>query len=462
MGSESFGAQRRIMENFRLNVAVRGVLLFGLIALAAWSATHTPWQVTPIACGVLAVVLLVELVRYVESVNRELAEFISFVAHGDFAVNLPVAGKGRVFRDLESAYRLLAGKFRNLNLQRAANHQYLEALVEHVSIALICLDGQGAVTLMNREAKALFKTPHLASLKSFDRIDPKLPAAIEELADSGRVLVGVRIGDEALQLALFATEFELLGEHYKLISFQNIRDELEQREIDYSQKLIKVLTHEIMNSVTPIISLTKLIRDRLVDEKTGALALQNLSSDEQHDLARGLASIHSRGSGLLKFVQAYSVLTNLPRPSLAEVDVVVLLDRVHALMAPALEAEGVSLQVQAAGANMTARADPQQIEQVLINLLKNAAEALAGRDGGRVLLRSARDDHGKVLIQVIDNGPGIDAAHVDDIFLPFFTTKRSGSGVGLSVSRQIMALNKGSLIVKTVPGTGSEFTLRFR
>ncbi len=165
-----------------------------------------------------------------------------------------------------------------------------------------------------------------------------------------------------------------------------------------------------MNSVTPIISLTKLIRDRLVDEKTGALALQNLSSDEQHDLARGLASIHSRGSGLLKFVQAYSVLTNLPRPSLAEVDVVVLLDRVHALMAPALEAEGVSLQVQAAGANMTARADPQQIEQVLINLLKNAAEALAGRDGGRVLLRGARDDHGKVLIQVIDNGPGIDAA----------------------------------------------------
>ena len=221
-----------------------------------------------------------------------------------------------------------------------------------------------------------------------------------------------------------------------------------------------MLTHEIMNSVTPIISLTKLIRDRLVDEKTGELAVQNLASDEQHDLARGLASIHSRGSGLLKFVQAYSVLTNLPRPSIAEVDVAVLLDRVHALMAPALEAEGVGLQVQVAGANLTVRADPQQIEQVLINLLKNAAEALAGRDGGRVLLRGARDDHGKVLIQVIDNGPGIDAAHLDDIFLPFFTTKRSGSGVGLSVSRQIMALNKGMLTVKTAPGTGSEFTLQ--
>jgi two-component system nitrogen regulation sensor histidine kinase NtrY len=140
----------------------------------------------------------------------------------------------------------------------------------------------------------------------------------------------------------------------------------------------------------------------------------------------------------------------------------VLLDRVHALMAPTLEAGGVSLQVQAVGANMTARADPQQIEQVLINLVKNASEALAGRNGGHVLLRGTRDDHGKVLIQVIDNGPGIDAAHVDDIFLPFFTTKRSGGGVGLSVSRQIMALNKGMLTVKTMRGSGSEFTLRFR
>jgi nitrogen fixation/metabolism regulation signal transduction histidine kinase len=449
-------------ENFRLNVAARALLLFGLIAAAIWGATNTDWQVTPIVCALLAVALLVELVRYVESVNRELAGFLSFVAHHDFSVSLPLASKGKVFRELESAYRLLAGKYRELNLERAAKHRYLEALVEHVSIALICLDTDGAVTLMNREAKALFKTPHLASLKSFARIDAKLPEAIAELADGGRALIGVKIGDEALQLALFATEFELLDRRYKLISFQNIRDELEQREIDYSQKLIKVLTHEIMNSVTPIISLTKLISDRLVDEKSGELAVQGLASDEQQDLARGLASIHSRGSGLLKFVQAYSALTNLPRPSFAAVDVAALLDRVHALMAPALEPEGIGLEAQAAGANLTVRADPQQVEQVLINLVKNASEALAGRADGRVVLRAARDDQGKVLIQVIDNGPGIDPKLMDDIFLPFFTTKRSGSGVGLSVSRQIMALNKGLLTVKSALGSGSEFTLRFR
>jgi nitrogen fixation/metabolism regulation signal transduction histidine kinase len=449
-------------SNFRLNVVLRVLLLIALLTVGVWSALNTGWQITPLACGVLAAALVVELVRYVESVNRELAGFLAFVAHHDFAVSVPVRQKGKVFEDLEAAYELLAGEYRNLNLQRAANHQYLEALVEHVSVALICLDQQGAVTLMNAQAKSLFKVPYMTGVKSFERIDAKLPGLIETLSDGGRVLAGVRIGDESLQLALYATQFDLLGQRYKLISFQNIRDELEQREIDYSQKLIKVLTHEIMNSVTPIISLTKLISDRLVDAQSGSVAVTHLSEDEQRDLARSLASIQSRGGGLLRFVQAYSALTNLPRPNLATVDVSSLFERAQTLLAPTLENDGVALATETAGANLTVRADPQQIEQVLINLVKNAAEALVGRPDGRVVLRGTRDDHGKVLIQVIDNGSGIAAAHLDDIFLPFFTTKRNGTGVGLSVSRQIMQLNRGSLTVKTAPGRGSEFTLRFR
>ena len=366
-----------------------------------------------------------------------------------------------MFRELESAYRLLAGKYRSLNLQRAANHQYLEALVEHVSVALICLDGSGAVTLMNREAKALFKTPHLASLKSFGRIDPSLPTAIEELADGGRALISVKIADEALQLALFATEFELLGERYKLISFQNIRDELEQREIDYSQKLIKVLTHEIMNSVTPIISLTKLIRDRLVDEKTGEL---DVNLDERRATRSG-ARPRLDPFARQRVAQVRSGLQRVDQPAAAEPRG----RRRRGAARSRARADGARARGRGRGTASAGRrcqhdgarrsaADRAGADQSP----KNAAEALAGRDDGSVPVRGARDDHGKVLIQVIDNGPGIDAAHLDNIFLPFFTTKRSGSGVGLSVSRQIMALNKGMLTVKTALGAGSEFTLRFR
>jgi nitrogen fixation/metabolism regulation signal transduction histidine kinase len=449
-------------KTFRAAVVQRLLLFSAFVFVAVWGFVETEWQVTPLLAAFLAVLVLLETIRYVESVNRELSGFLEFVAHDDFSSTVATGKSGRVFKKLEAAYKLLADKYRDLNRRRELNHLYLEALVEHVNIAILCLDDRNRVTLMNREAKRLFRMPLLSTLASLERIDPKLPSQLESLRDGDHTLLQLKIGGEPVQLASYVTEFQLVDERHRLISFQNIRDELEQREIDYSSKLIKVLTHEIMNSVTPIISLTKVISDRLVDEKSGELAVQGLPGDERHDLARGLASIHSRGSGLLKFVQAYGALTNLPRPSFVDVDVAVLLDRVHVLMAPALEADGVSLQVQASGADLTVRADAQQIEQVLINLVKNAGEALAGRDDGRVVLRGARDDDGKVLIQVIDNGPGIEAAHLDDIFLPFFTTKRSGSGVGLSVSRQIMALNKGLLTVKTAPGSGCEFTLRFR
>jgi nitrogen fixation/metabolism regulation signal transduction histidine kinase len=449
-------------RNFRLNVAARLVLLGGLIFTVAWSMSNTDWRATPLVCGVLAALMMIELARYVESINRELAGFLAFVSHRDFSVSFPIREKGSVFRDLEFAYDILTKEYRDLNLEKAANHQYLESLIEHVSIALICLDDAGDVKLMNRQAKELFKTQHLNSLKSFRKIDEQFPVLIDDLADGGRALINVKIADERLQLALYATEFSLLGQRYKLISFQNIRDELEQREIDYSQKLIKVLTHEIMNSVTPIISLTKLIGDKLLDAESGQISAKTLSGDERNDLARSLVSVQSRSSGLLRFVQAYGTLTNLPRPNFSTVDVETLFERVHTLLAPALQVEGLVLETQTTSAPLTVRADPQQVEQVLINLVKNAAEALAGRSDGRVALRALRDEQAKVLIQVVDNGPGIAAELLDDIFVPFFTTKRSGTGVGLSVSRQIMFLNKGLLSVRTGPGRGSEFTLKFK
>jgi nitrogen fixation/metabolism regulation signal transduction histidine kinase len=449
-------------NNFRLNVVARIALLGALIATAGWASMSTSWQLTPIAAAVLAVLLAVDLIRYVESVNRELAAFLTFVAHDDFTASATERGKGKVFRELEAAYSLLTGRFRRLNVQRAADHQYLESLIEHVSVALVCFDASGSVRLMNRQAKSLFGVPHLASKRAFARIDPRLAASMDELGDGGRTLIGLEIGGERMQLALYATEFELLGGHYKVVSFQNIRDELEQREIDYAQKLIKVLRHEIMNSVTPIISLTKLLEDRLVDRESGRVTLTTLSNEERRDLARGLASIQSRGAGLLRFVQAYGDLTNLPRPNFAAVDVRALLDRVRVLMTPSLDGAGIRLDVETMPASLVVRADAQQIEQVLINLVQNATEALNGRADGRVLLRAAMHDRGHVLVQVVDNGAGIDDAHLEEIFVPFFTTKRNGTGVGLSVSRQIMLLNGGLLTVNSVLGRGSEFTLRFR
>lgn len=447
-------------SNFRANVVVRLLLLAGLIFACTWGVLNTDWQVTPIVTAALAVLAAVELIYYVESVNRELAAFLDFVSHHDFSAGLPVGRKGKVFSRLENAYALLMREYRNLNRERAANHRYLESLVEHVSTALLCLDADGNIRLMNEQAKKLFRTPQLPSVRSLKRIGDGLPERIEALRDGDHDLIDVKVGDESLQLAVFATEFELLGRRYKLISFQNIRDELEQREVDFSQKLIRVMTHEIMNSVTPIIALTKVIEDSLL--QSDADGSDSAAAEERKDLLRSLASIQSRGSGLLRFVQAYSTLTNLPRPRTADVDVAGVLKQVDTLMAPTLHAGGVALETEVAADELSVRADPEQIQQVLINLVKNANEALLGREDGRVRLRAARGDHGDVIVQVIDNGSGIDEGQLNDIFVPFFTTKRSGSGVGLSISRQLMLLNKGMISVKTERGAGTEFTLRFK
>jgi nitrogen fixation/metabolism regulation signal transduction histidine kinase len=447
-------------RNYRANVELRLALFVALAFVALWGITSTDWQLTPIVAGVLALVTLVELVRYVESVNRELAAFLEFVAHDDFSTSFPIAAKGRAFDDLEAAYGLLLDKYRGLNEARELNHRYLEALVEHVSVALLCLDDEDQVTLMNRQAKRLFRTPHLHTLHSLSRIDPALPESLEALADGDRVLIRPEVEGEALQLAVYMTEFRLLDRNYRLISFQNIRDELEQREIDFSQKLIKVLTHEIMNSVTPIIALCKVIEESLNGAVAGAIRADELPDAE--DLRRSVASIQSRGDGLLRFVQAYRSLTSLPKPIRRQVDVATLLAETVTLLSPTLGGTATRLETRIEGEGLAIEADPEQVQQVLINLVRNAVEALDGQSDGRIVLGAVRDAEGRTAIRVSDNGPGISEEHIDSIFVPFFTTKRGGTGVGLSVSRQILFQNRGLISVRSAGGRGAEFTLQFR
>ena len=426
-----------------------------------WGLLNTDWQITPLVCGLLIALSAADMIRYVEKTNREFTTFLEFIYHHDFSVDIANRGKGRIFNNLSNAYKLITNEYKRLNLEKEAHYQYLESVIEHVSVALIGLNGEGTVILMNQQAKKLFKSPYLPSIDSFRRIDECFPETLHKLGDGERQLVSTRIEDEIFQLVLYATEFQLLGEHYKLVSFQNIRDELEQRENESWQKLIRVLTHEIMNSVTPIISLTSVIKETLMPRSNLHIAIGELSTEEHEDLLKSINSIESRSRGLLNFVRSYSNLTNLPTPEFSQVDVASLFDQVHTIMMQGLEKTEIRFEVNCPVKDLSIRADPQMIEQVLINLIKNAMEALEGREDPQIQLRGSINRQGMVILQVIDNGPGIDPANIENIFIPFFTTKRKGSGVGLSISRQIMFANKGMLSVNTNPGKGCIFTLRF-
>ena len=448
-------------KNFRLWIVIRVAILTFLIFILVWGLLNTDWQITPIVCGLLIVLCISEMIHYVEKTNREFKSFLEFIYHHDFSVSISNQGKGRVFTELGSAYKLITGEYQRLNLEKEAHYQYLESVIEHVSVALICLDREGNVVLMNQQAKKLFKAPYLPTVNSFSRIDTRLPEILQVLVAGEHHLTSIRIDEESLQLVLFATEFQLLGEYYKLISFQNIRDELDQREIDSWQKLIRVLTHEIMNSVTPIISLTSVIKEILVSSDETHRQLRQLSTEEGQDLLRSIDSIESRSKGLMTFVQAYSNLTNMPSPDFTDVKVMDLLMQVQTIMLPELERARIEVELDCADKKLMIRADPQMIEQVLINLIKNAIESLAGRQDPKIILRAFVTQANKILITVIDNGPGIEPENLENIFVPFFTTKHKGSGIGLSISRQIMFVNKGVLSVKTSLGNGCMFILRF-
>lgn len=448
-------------KNFRFNITYRVLLIAIVLAGMAWGFLSTSMELTPVSFAILAILLVIELIHYVEKNNNRLQTFLEFIEHQDFSSVSISDGLGQSFSDLNKAYQAIRRSFQRLNAEKQANAQYLESVVEHVNVALICFTAEGEVSLINRHAKQLFHCPYLPNISKLSKLDSNLPELMHSLKNNEHRLVDINIGNESLQLAVHAINFTLLGQDNKLVSLQNIRNELEQHEINSWQKLIRVLTHEIMNSVTPIVSLSGILRDKLSSDEDLNNAISQLSEEDIKDVQQSIRSIESRSKGLNRFVQTYRRLTSIPVPNFSVISVNSLIDNIRVLMSPELEKRQISFQIEANDELMEINVDQQQIEQVLINLIKNAIEALSDISEPRIRLQLEKLTDGTILIKIIDNGLGIDAEFLDQIFVPFFTTKVNGSGIGLSISRQLMIQNKGSLTVNSTPGEGCCLVLRF-
>jgi signal transduction histidine kinase len=248
---------------------------------------------------------------------------------------------------------------------------------------------------------------------------------------------------------------------YKLVSLQDIRSELDEREVETWQKLIQVLTHEIMNSVTPIISLSKIIRGLLAAEGDQVRDLAEIDLEDAQDMLDSIVTIESRSKGLLHFVHAYRSLTKIQQARFAPIEPPQLLKRIQTLLGPELVKRNIALHIYPIEEGIVIQADQELIEQVLINLVKNAMEGLEGRPDAKIEFKVSRSQDQRPMIQVIDNGSGINPEYIDKIFIPFFTTKKRGSGIGLSLSRQIMRLHRGSISFHSNLGSGTVFSLIF-
>lgn len=448
-------------NNFRLNILLRVCLLAAFLLITCWSFIYTDWEVTPLACALIAVFCVMELIHYVEQNNRKLKSFLEFIYHQDFSTNFTEQGLGKSFSDLADAYRLITQSFQRLNEEKQANALFLEAVVEHINVALLCVNNKGEITLMNHQAQSLFNSPYLPKLKALQKVDPQLPAVIDAMKAGEHQLINLTIDNEKRQLSVYTTNFQLLGDQHKLISFQDIGAELEQQEIASWQRLTRVLIHEIMNSVTPIVSLTGVLKEKLLPDSNNTSSLPSLSQDEIKDLQQSIRSIESRSKGLQNFVQTYRKLSTIPSPNIQLVDIDSIVENITTLMTPELEQRSIELQIYGSPTNEKIAVDPEQAEQVLINLIKNSMEALAEIPHPQIQIHLYGGDQDYLQLQVLDNGPGISEEYLDQIFMPFFTTKQNGTGIGLSISRQLMIQNRGALLVTSKPGHCS-FTMRLR
>lgn len=267
-------------------------------------------------------------------------------------------------------------------------------------------------------------------------------------------MVKVVIENKTMQLSLQATEFALRDQKLKLVSFQNIQGELEEQELDAWQKLIRILRHEIMNSITPIVSLTSTI-DNMLAGSSG-----EITKEQSEDIREAIIVIRGRSEGLMHFTETYRNLTRLPPPKFQIVDANDLVERVQVLYRPVFEKNNVQFKTQLSQAPVIFQADVELIEQVLINLLKNAVDAAKEVENPTITISTQRTKEGKAIIKVADNGKGIEQEMIEQIFVPFYTTKEEGSGIGLSLSRQIMRTHKGRISVQSVLGEGTVFTLK--
>ncbi len=344
-------------------------------------------------------------------------------------------------------------------MDQAAQYQYLQTVIEHINIALVCFNNAGEIFLFNQAAAVLFRKAKLESLEPLKSIHPTLHQLMVTLRAGQREVIRFNRDGELLQLSVHVTEFRVRNDKFKLVSLQNIRQELEEQELDSWQKLIRVLTHEIMNSVTPVSSLSSAINEMLTDEKGRRRALGSLSRDDLDDMYSSIETIEERSKGLLSFVSDYKNLTRLPQPQFEDIAVEFLLNHMHRLFKKDMASENINYQVQVPSIHMSICADSMMIQQVLINLIKNAMEAVKEKEEKTIML-SADSRNEKVIIRVRDNGKGIADEDLEKVFIPFYTTKKKGSGIGLSLSKQIMRLHRGSIHFQS-DDSGTVFSIEF-
>ncbi|MEP6845800.1 MAG: HAMP domain-containing sensor histidine kinase, partial [Panacibacter sp.] len=391
--------------------------------------------------------------------QEEVAQFVESVHYRDFSRYFDVKHAPLELQPLRQGFNDINTTMKVISKEKETQYQYLQKILELVDTGILSYEMEtGEVVWMNESLKKLLEIPYLKTIHSLSKRDWGLYHEIMALPLGQNIIATAHQEKSAFKVLLSATAFQTEGKKYKLIAFQNVNEALDETESKAWQRLLSVMTHEIMNSIAPISSLSSTLKN-ILNQSRDNISPINKSNFE--DLELGINTIKTRSEGLLKFAETYRNLNKITNLNLTKIFIRDLFENMHKLMEPTLQQKKIEMDIILKDPDLMLEADNNLIEQVLINLIVNAIEAVKESIEPRILLSAYVTANNKTVIKISDNGAGMPEELIDKIFIPFFSTKKAGSGIGLSLCKQIMMLHKGNIQVQSRVGEGTAFMLQF-
>ncbi|HUE64321.1 MAG TPA: ATP-binding protein [Rhizomicrobium sp.] len=446
-------------SRFQAGILLRLVALIATMSALAWVMLNTSWYVTTMLLLAAVAGEVIALMHFATRSGREVARFLDAVAFDDSTIAFSALSRDSALAELGAAMTRVLDQLRTGRAQREEQAQYLQSIVAHIPVALVSVDEHGTVQLMNMAARRLFETA-CTDTSQLVRFGEAFATGMGSLKPGEGTILRMERGSGALQLKAAATGLVLGGVRHRLISLQNIETELTAHELAAWQTVIRVMAHEVMNSLTPISSLAATAGD-IVTDVIAQLPLESSDAAKLADAREALETMARRSEGLLHFVQNHRRITKRMVAQLDIVPVRRVFSRLQRLLAGEMAARNIELTTDVVPETLEVSADIELLDQALINLLRNAMEALRDGQPGKIALTGTLEAGGRVVIAVADNGPGIPAEQREKIFVPFYTTKRQGSGVGLTLVRQIATVHGATVNISQTPGGGATVSLRF-
>lgn len=448
-------------RKFDTNVTLRVAALFLSMLLSVWLIMETGFYVAAALMSALSAVQLVALLQFVKTTHRELKRFMGAVQNSDFSQSFSYNDLGASYKELGEAFSIVFDRFRTARSAREEQAHYLRMLVDHIPVALITIHDDGRVEALNNAARRMFTPGFPATPDEFGRFGAELAETVIGIEAGQSLVVRTDVSSASRQLKIAATEIVIGGERLKILSLQDIQSELDATEFDAWRELGRVLTHELMNSLTPVSSLAE-TATQMLDDLQKKTDVGSETGAEIEDIHSAVEAVARRSQGLLKFVESYRQVMRVPPPVISQFVIADMFERLDLLMRTDLEERGVSFTTTVAPQGLQMRADSDLLEQALINLIRNARDALEVSNKKEIVVHASVNARNHVEISVTDTGPGMAPDVAEKIFVPFFTTKENGAGIGLSFSRQIMLAHRGTIDLDTAEGEGTTIFLRFQ